>query len=131
MAPLVASPKVSRHTRRLLSAGIAAGPLFLVAWGFQAFTRDGFDPVVRIRIRGGRVVVDGGLLRAPPAICRTRGARLGSSLRRGRGDRPGSQRSSSQGLLAASVTSPPAPKARPPVASAANVASCPTRKCLS
>src|SRR5215213_2390491 len=64
MAPLVASPKVSRHTRRLLSAGIAAGPLFLVAWGFQAFTRDGFDPVVRIRIRGGRVVVDGGLLHA-------------------------------------------------------------------
>jgi hypothetical protein len=35
---------VSQQTARLLTAGIVAGPLFLVVWALQAFTRDGFDP---------------------------------------------------------------------------------------
>jgi hypothetical protein len=37
---------LTRHpsTRRLLGAGIAAGPLFLGTWLAQALTRDGFDP---------------------------------------------------------------------------------------
>jgi hypothetical protein len=39
-----AMPGVSHQTARLLTAGIVAGPLFLVAWALQAFTRDGFDP---------------------------------------------------------------------------------------
>ena len=34
----------ARLTERLLACGIAAGPLFLVVWAIQAFTRDGFDP---------------------------------------------------------------------------------------
>ena len=36
--------RVSHPTVRLLTAGIVAGPLFLVLWALQAFTRDGFDP---------------------------------------------------------------------------------------
>ena len=39
-----ATPGVSHQTARLLAAGIVAGPLFLVLWALQAFTRDGFDP---------------------------------------------------------------------------------------
>ena len=39
-----ATPAVSHQTARLLTAGIVAGPLFLVVWALQAFTRDGFDP---------------------------------------------------------------------------------------
>ena len=39
-----ATPAVSQQTARLLTAGIVAGPLFLVVWALQAFTRDGFDP---------------------------------------------------------------------------------------
>jgi hypothetical protein len=39
-----ATPGVSHPTVRLLTAGIVAGPLFLVLWALQAFTRDGFDP---------------------------------------------------------------------------------------
>jgi hypothetical protein len=39
-----ATPGVSHQTARLLGAGIVAGPLFLVVWALQAFTRDGFDP---------------------------------------------------------------------------------------
>ncbi len=31
-------------TRQLRACGIAAGPLFLVVWAGQAFTRDGFEP---------------------------------------------------------------------------------------
>jgi len=31
-------------TAQLLTAGIAAGPLFLTVWAMQAFTRTGFDP---------------------------------------------------------------------------------------
>ena len=31
-------------TRRLLSAGIVAGPLFMTIWALQAYTREGFDP---------------------------------------------------------------------------------------
>ncbi|MGH3385996.1 MAG: DUF998 domain-containing protein [Nocardioidaceae bacterium] len=37
-----ATPRVS--TTRLLAGGIVAGPLFLVVWALQAFTREGFDP---------------------------------------------------------------------------------------
>jgi hypothetical protein len=29
------------------TAGIVAGPLFLVLWALQAFTRDGFDRAIR------------------------------------------------------------------------------------
>ena len=47
-APVPAKPsataKTSQQTARLLSAGIVAGPLFLLVWALQAFTRDGFDP---------------------------------------------------------------------------------------
>jgi hypothetical protein len=47
-APDVAKPtataKASQQTSRLLSGGIVAGPLFLVVWAPQAFTRDGFEP---------------------------------------------------------------------------------------
>jgi hypothetical protein len=32
------------QTRRLLSAGMAAGPVFLGTWALQALTRSGFDP---------------------------------------------------------------------------------------
>ena len=39
-----ATPAVSHQTARLLTAGIVAGPLFVVVWALQAFTRDGFDP---------------------------------------------------------------------------------------
>lgn len=39
-----ARPPVLHQTARLLTAGVVAGPLFLVAWALQAFTRDGFDP---------------------------------------------------------------------------------------
>ena len=39
-----ATSGVSHQTARLLTAGIVAGPLFLVLWALQAFTRDGFDP---------------------------------------------------------------------------------------
>ncbi|HEV8560192.1 MAG TPA: DUF998 domain-containing protein [Actinophytocola sp.] len=39
-----ATPALSHQTARLLTAGIVAGPLFLVVWALQAFTRDGFDP---------------------------------------------------------------------------------------
>lgn len=35
---------VPPRTARLLTCGIVAGPLFLVVWALQAFTRDGFDP---------------------------------------------------------------------------------------
>ena len=35
---------MSHQTAQLLTAGIVAGPLFLVLWALQAFTRDGFDP---------------------------------------------------------------------------------------
>jgi Protein of unknown function (DUF998) len=38
------TPAVSHQTRRLLTAGIVAGPLFVVVWALQAFTRDEFDP---------------------------------------------------------------------------------------
>lgn len=31
-------------TRRLLGCGVAAGPVFILVWAVQAFTRDGFDP---------------------------------------------------------------------------------------
>ena len=34
---------VSHQTTRLLTAGIVAGPLFLVVWALQAFTRRRFD----------------------------------------------------------------------------------------
>ena len=41
-----ARPAGASHqtTARLLTAGIAAGPLFLAVWAAQAFTRAGFDP---------------------------------------------------------------------------------------
>jgi Protein of unknown function (DUF998) len=39
-----ATPGESHQTAQLLTAGIVAGPLFLVLWALQAFTRDGFDP---------------------------------------------------------------------------------------
>jgi hypothetical protein len=39
-----AAPGEPRQTAWLLTAGIAAGPLFLVVWALQAFTRAGFDP---------------------------------------------------------------------------------------
>ena len=41
-----ATPAGDSHqaTARLLTAGIAAGPLFLTVWAAQAFTRTGFDP---------------------------------------------------------------------------------------
>ena len=35
---------VSPQTRRLLTSGIVAGPLFFAVWALQAFTREGFDP---------------------------------------------------------------------------------------
>ena len=46
------SPQAATHpaapyatlAARLLTAGIAAGPLFLGVWAMQAFTRTGFDP---------------------------------------------------------------------------------------
>jgi hypothetical protein len=38
------TPAVSPHSTRLLTCGIVAGPLFLLVWALQAFTRDGFDP---------------------------------------------------------------------------------------
>ena len=53
MPPLTVTPAVSQQTAtsgvshqtaQLLTAGIVAGPLFLVLWALQAFTRDGFDP---------------------------------------------------------------------------------------
>lgn len=34
----------TRSTARLLSAGIAAGPVFMATYGLQALTRDGFEP---------------------------------------------------------------------------------------
>ena len=41
-----ATPAGASHqaTAQLLTAGIAAGPLFLTVWAMQAFTRTGFDP---------------------------------------------------------------------------------------
>lgn len=39
-----AVPGAPRQSAWLLTAGIVAGPLFLVVWAVQAFTRAGFDP---------------------------------------------------------------------------------------
>jgi hypothetical protein len=44
VADRTATSGASRQTARLLFAGIVAGPLFLVVWALQAFTRDGVDP---------------------------------------------------------------------------------------
>jgi uncharacterized protein DUF998 len=38
------SARTGTGTRRLLTCGVAAGPLFLAIWALQAFTREGFDP---------------------------------------------------------------------------------------
>jgi hypothetical protein len=38
------TPAMSPQSARLLACGIVAGPLFLLVWALQAFTRDGFDP---------------------------------------------------------------------------------------
>ena len=35
---------MTRTTRILLIAGVAAGPIFVALWALQAFTRDGFRP---------------------------------------------------------------------------------------
>lgn len=40
----VNSARADRTTRRLLTAGLASGPVFLGSWAVQALTRDGFEP---------------------------------------------------------------------------------------
>jgi hypothetical protein len=45
MAPqTTTTTTASARIRPLLTAGIVAGPLFLVVWFVQAMVRDGFDP---------------------------------------------------------------------------------------